>query len=443
MRPAPESDQREAQVTIFNATNDVLPLGRQSLHSNYAVACSLVAYEPNRFLGPEHLTTPVETRLLSGIEVPLRAHRDGEEGADTASHCHFSFVSTDDGRLNTIATAWPRDLPRKTFYGDVDAPANVLPEPLTLIADAEYDEVADEDRRPWRHRPCDGDLERCSEEELEELLAAPRGARYHWSEFGDFPTRRSWNPTSIDEMPVDDPADECHTGRDATPLRWDDPPSGMWRITSVDDVTVGIGDGDQVGAEFALEWNCYDVRLQDGQSQRTWNFCGSKRMADTMESAYKRGDVFVEFFTESMTSSPPAAYEALTVELDRRTDDGQTFETETIEAIQGYGIPEHLGLSWNATAQNDCEPRREIPECDQVILPARLQIDTSGGRLDIPPGAADFLAPDSMRRLEFVRGIYRVVADLRCTDERVGPGRLSHPGPYMELVYFAGPSAVD
>lgn len=448
-RPVSESDQQRAQVTLFNATHDVLPLRRQTLHSNYVVSCGLVAYEPSRFLSEAHLSTPTYSELLSGVEEPLIPMREGSEvSADTSSACRFSFVGTEDDRLSPIATTWPRDLPEKSFYYDVDAPADVEPQPPALMAEPLYDNVDPSELPAWRNRPCGGDLDTCSDEEYMDALTAPTGARYEWNGIGTFPVLSSWRPSALSEMPVRDSDEACYTGRDATPLMWDEPPSDVWRVDAVTTVFEDPPESNDDATENTeqeprSDWVCHDVELTQSTSEQTWSFCGSRRIAQRLASRYKRGDVFVEFFTESQSGSPPSAYEALTIEIDRRTDEGETFETESIEAIQGYGIPEHIGLNWSTTHRNECDPRREVADCDQVVLPTDLYLHLSGETLRIVPGEAHFLAPDIHQRIEYVRGLYRVVADLRCQDERTGPDHLSHPGAYLEVVYYGGVTEVS
>ena len=448
VRPVPESEQRRAQVTLFNATHEVLPVNRQTVHSDYVVACGLVAHEPDRFLTLEHLTGVQEDHLLSGVETSLAV--GSSSASETSSHCVFSFLETPDGRLPPVATAWTRNLEQKVFYGDVDAPADVSPDPPALLAEAIYDGVASGDLRPWRDRPCGGDLAFCDEDELTQALRAPVGAAYNWSVLGEFPTLRPFNPHELIDVAVEDQRQEgldCRTGRENTPLYWDNPPSGSWRILSVVETPMAVDEEGEL-VDFDEDhhddpWRCWDATLERDDSSRSWIFCGSRRMAQLLESRYKRGYVVVEFFQESQSGPVPGAYEALTIGLQRRTDEGELFETETIEAVQGYGIPEHFGLQWSASPRTSCDARREVPSCDQIILPARLQIETSGGQLTISPGESHYLAPEANRRIELVRGIFRAVSDLRCDDVRTGPQNLRHPGAYLELLYFGGPTILD
>lgn len=460
-RPPPQSETASAQVSLFNATHDILVLRTQLLKSDYAVDCDLVGPTPDSFLSDGHLSTR-ETLSdrdsqppFSGIELPLtEGESDSAPNVDDA--CRFSFVSPADDRLPAVATSWPGDLEEKLLYTDVDAPKEVAPEPPTLVAEAIYDDVDSGDIRPWRHRPCGGSLTDCSEEEQEELVQPPEGAEYHWSVVGDVVEHAQWEPTPLSERPVDDPEDDnqCNTGRDATPLSWDSPPSGTWRVAEVDEYIEERGEegGDDQeqnqdeSESEPVEWVCQEVLLEatdDGEGEESWSFCGSQRLAATIESADARGDVHVEFYTERQDSSPPAVYDALTVELERMTEEGELFETETVEVVRGHGVPEHIGLSWETEPASECEARREIAECDQIIVASHLELNAADQMIDIRPGETVALDTEATRRVEFVRGLHRAVTDLRCQDERLGPDRFSHSGAYLEFLYYPGPSRIE
>ena len=65
-------------------------------------------------------------------------------------------------------------------------------------------------------------------------------------------------------------------------------------------------------------------------------------------------------------------------------------------------------------------------------------MDVGDSTLRIKPGTIEALDPQADRRLEHIRGLYRVISDLRCSHERLGPDYMSHAGAYLEFVYFAG-----
>ena len=456
-RPPPESQAVTTQVSLFNATHDVLPLSVRSIQSDYTIDCDLVAAEPDRYLSDVHLTNryPLSEQfdfdILSGLEVPIRVDRNP---AEFNEDCHLAFVDldTDDDRLEPVAISWPRNLDEKTVYYDVHAPADTPPDDHTLVADVDLEGVDDEtlDERPWRHRPCGGDLDDCSESEYATLLEPLAGADYSWSVDGDIPRESSWEPREYDERPYADPDDECRTGRDATPLRWDNPPSGTWRVESIAEVIVELedpqADAEDDDGEPTIEWRCQDVELTSGDQQepQVWQFCGSNLLPMRIASEAFDGDVYIDFFTEQQDGSPPSVYEALTIDLERRTDDGERWETETIEAVRGHGVPEHLGLDWAGEAATACEPRRELADaCHQIVVPADLRVEATGGPIRIEPGELRALDPVADRRLEHIRGLYRAVSDRRCNDQRLGPDHMSHSGPYFEFVYFPGASRVD
>lgn len=455
-RPPPEADAVTTQVSLFNATHDVLPIGVRSVSSDYAVDCGLVVGAPDRYLDDVHLTSSrdlagrIDADPVSGLEVPVPGERDSP-GFSTPCMLAFLDLETDDDRLEPVALTWPRDLAEKTVYPDVSADRDVPPEDQTLVAEADYREVDDEELRPWRHRPCGGDLENCEEEEYQRLLEPPAGAEYGWEVVGDEPTLHPWDPEPIDERRVVEPDDQqCRTGRDATPLRWDSPPSGSWWIEEVRETTIEFDDG-EADADAATpggltpRWRCWDLELVDeaGDDDDQWRVCGSELLAMRLTSEAFDGDVRIDFFTEQQDGSPPSVYEALTIDLERWTAEGDRWEVETIELVRGHGVPGHIGLEWDAEPATACEPVREIDEvCNQVSLPAHLTLDVGGTDLRIEPGMIEALDPQADRRLEHVRGMYRAVSDLRCHDERLGPDYMNHPGAYLEFVYYPGASVV-
>ena len=464
-RSISESDRRQAQVSLFNATHDVLVLSTQSLHGDYRVDCDLVTDDPSRFLRADHLTSLLAMEILSGEERPLSYDTGYGGPSASAQPCTFTFVSPIDDRLEALATSWPTDLPTKEFFRDVDAPADVPPEPHTLIAEALYDDVDDDDLRPWRHRPCNSSsslsLGNCSDDQYDRLIEPPPGATYHWSVIGDYPRQRSWEGAPIDEMELaDDDGAQCHTGRSRTPLVWDTPPGGSWQVLDVIEVTTGANPQDQDetnnnGEEptpppIAETWTCYDVQLLQGESTSNWwSFCGSQRLAHRLESAGSSGRVFVEFFPSSRSDAPPSAYRSLTIDLERRTEDGERYEDEIFELVRGHGIPEHFGLTWSTEPRTECGSRREFPECDKVILPTRLRVQSTQNELEVTPGETIDLEPNSparieeRRRLEFVRGFHRVVSDRSCNHESLGHAALAQVGSYVELIYYSGVTAVE
>ena len=449
-RPAPESAQRDAQVSIFNATHDVLPLLSQPLNRSYSVDCDLVLADPTSFIFDEHLSSAKQLFLYSGVEEPLEGVDDRPGvGSTPDADCHINVLSTTDGRLSEIAVSWPRDLEEKTFYTDVDAPANVPPEPQTVVVEADYDDVSEERIRPWRDRPCGGSVEDCSQEEFEELIVPVADAHYRWAVVGEAPELHDWSFGSVEEVALEDEGPQCATGREATPLSWEQPPSGTWLV---DAVVESHQDAAQSPASEQAEGSpsndddtqekCFSVSLLSDDAEEEWEFCGSRRLANRLASEEKAGTVHVRFYTEHRYGSPPSAYEALTIDIERKTDEGERFESELIEAIRGRGIPEHMGLDWDTYALTDCEGRREVESCDQLVLPLLIHVNSPGGMLEIPAGRTDYLEPQSHRRIEVVRAMHRVVADRDCRNPEIGPYQFAKAGPYLELIYYAGVSPV-
>lgn len=423
-RPLFDSNfQSQAEVTLFNATHDVLPIRFQALRRQYAVDCDLVAQDPARYLREDHLSNPNRRFVLSGTEVAIETPDD-----DLNRPCRIAFLDLDDDRLTTVAAIWPRELPVKTFYTDVDAPSSVPPEDATLIAEADYSGANPAEVPEWRARPCNGQIANCSEDEYDDALRIPSGADYHWSVMGEELTYQQWESSSIADTPVEDPLDEsCPTGRNRTPLSWTSTSSGRWEVISV----------------LEREGGCFDVELATEMgSTNNWSFCGSRRLSTRLDPESVRGTVVVEFFRENQFGNPPAAYENLTIDIRRETEEGELFQIETIELVRGQSIPDHMGLNWEAEPTTSCDARQEIEECLQMVIPTSLRLTTSTGQFEAVPGDIIGLDPSAERRLEYIRGMHRAVFDVNCNDERLGPHQINHPGTYMELIYYAGVTVV-
>lgn len=436
---APNNHAVEAQVSLFNATHDVLPLRFQSLRRQFAVDCGLLKDNPELYLRSEHLSHRLQHLVLSGEEVSFFDTGDqSDPRPPSASECVFSFLTVTDGRLPSIAVTWPRNLPKKTFYTDVDAPSDLPPEAPALIVEADYSGTRSTHISPWRSRPCEGSLTNCNESEYEQALRPPPGAEYYWSALGDELNFSLWEPSERGDLEIDDPADndECRTGRGQVPLSWDRPSPGRWQVLRVQERTP---DFDNSGSPSSLD-RCYELSLErERDLERVeWRFCGSERLSRRLEPEGLRGRLMVEFFTEDLYGTPPAAYENLTIDIRRETSDGELFETETVELIRGQGVPDHLGISWEASPILSCEPRREISGCGQVVLPLELTLEMSNARLEVHPQETVALDLNAERRLEFIRGMHRVVTDSNCNDDSLGPYQFGQPGAYLELIYYAG-----
>ncbi len=438
-RETPESLRQEARVSLFNASHDVIPLRFQRIGQFYSIDCSLVAEDPSRFLMEAHLNNPNRRAIFSGWEIALQAPSDERET------CHLAFLTPEDDRLERLAVAYTTDLPVKTFYSDVDAPPEILPEPATVMITADYDNVSAAAIRPWRDRPCDGSLDNCATDaEVEAVLTPPPGATYAWEALGDDLQLSTWVPRQRDQLPVEETSDDlCHTGLSETPLSWTTPPSGRWQIEAIHPILeddFNFGDPGEDPGPLPDSTGCFEVVLTQANSLELWEFCGSQRLADRLDPEERRDLVFVSFFVE--TGSSGVAYQNLSLDVRRQDEDGQINEEETIELIRGQAIPDHIGLQWNAPPAVDCDPTREILGCDQVILPTNLTFETNAGPIRARPGETVNLDPstgqplDQMRRLEFVRGMHRVVTHQTCVQSTLGGA--VHTGPYFEIVYYTG-----
>lgn len=440
---APNNQAVEAQVSLFNATHDVLPLRFQSLRRQFGIDCELASQDPGRYLRDEHLSHPLQHLVLSGEEVSFFDSGDqADPRPSSSSECVFSFLTVSDERLPSIAVSWSRSLPKKVFYTDVDAPPGLPPEAPALIAEADYSATRSSQISPWRNRPCEGSLTNCDEVDYEAALTPPQGASYHWSVIGDELNYSPSDSEDRDELVVHDPEDDehCRTGRGHQRLLWSRMAAGRWKVLEVKELPIPIGEPREAHEDHEGSSRCYELYLEraDGSELHVWTFCGSERLARRLDPEGLRGRLMVEFFTEDLYGSPPAAYENLTIDIRRETEAGELFETETIELIRGQGVPDHLGIEWETSPVLRCEPRREIADCGQVVLPLELRVDTPNASLAARPQETIALDINAERRLEYIRGMHRVVVDNNCADDRLGPHQFSYPDAYLELIYYAG-----
>lgn len=432
LRPVIEAGfETEAQVTLFNATNDVLPMRTQTLRRQFQIDCDLVGEDPGRFIKDAHLSNPLRRFLFSGQEVSLDTAGDFSDGRREQNRCRYSFVSLDDERLPSMAVSWSPDLPMRGYFSDVDLPPEVPPEAPSLIADADYSASPQSAVRAWRDRPCDGNLSFCSPNQQAAALAPPQGAEYYWTALGDQFQLQTWEESILDELPLERSSESCSIG--ARRLSWDGVGNRRFEILSVAPRDL---DEENTG-------NCFDVGLRnisDG-TESAWGFCGSERLSRRLNPDDVRGALFAEFFTE-VRPQFPNAYENLSIDLEWVDEENEIFQVETIELIRGRRIPEHIGLTWDTTPSLQCSTLRELEECPQVVLPIVLSIDTNVGTLEGRAGETIALNPSAERRLEILRAMHRAVVDTNCVSGELGPGRIGHIGPYMELVYFAGVTVI-
>lgn len=426
-----------AQVTLFNASHDVVAIRTQTLRRQYQVDCDLIGADPGRFIKDIHLTNPLRRFLFSGVEIGLDTSAELDDGRRQPNQCRYAFVSLADERLPSQALQWPASLDTRGYFRDVDLPPDIPPDPPALLLEADYSSTPESEIRPWRARPCDGNLSLCSAQNQSNALSIPPNAAYYWSITGEDLTAANWEEQPYDELALGGAGEECAIG--GRHLHWEAISTGRFEVLEV--IASHTADPDDETTENpGLAPLCFDVvlRAQDGTSTETiWEFCGSERLSRRLNPADIRGSLFMETFTETRPQYPNA-YENLSLDLEWYSDDGELFQVETIELVRGRRIPEHLGLSWETEPLMACEGLRELPECSQVVLPLQLNLDTNVGPLRGRAGETIALEPQAERRLELVRAMHRVVVDTNCYDGSLGPGQIGHIGPYMEFVYFAG-----
>ncbi|RAL25056.1 hypothetical protein DL240_02250 [Lujinxingia litoralis] len=423
--------QEQAQVTVYNRTHEVVQLQLQRVSSELAVDCAFVREAPQRFLREEHLTPPGTDRLYSGQE--LRLYTYGSQ-LNPNRGCNLNVARVDDARIEDVVISWSPGLPFKSFFPDVDAPADVPTGPHTVVLSADYSQTSPDQMRPWRDRPCNGELSTCSEEEQRQALTLPAGAEYSWEVEGTEPTVRPWGQsTSITEMPSGSESDQgsCSTGITRQELSWSTPPTaGAWQVVEV---------------AHDADTTCAQVSLSNDQAQeQTWSVCGSNRLISRLTPASDLNPVILQFFFELGSSGTPnmVNYENLSVDIRREDLEGNPLEVETIDLVRGRQVPSHLGLEIEPRLSEGCPALRESESCLHVSAPLSLEITTSTGPLILIPGETVAPANASPRRLELVRGLHRAVVDTACDgmQSQLDPPPL---GPYLELVYYSGVTTLN
>ncbi|RVU42240.1 hypothetical protein EA187_16770 [Lujinxingia sediminis] len=423
-------EPEETQVSVYNRTHDVVPLHVQPLRSELVVDCELVSGRISEFLRNEHLMSSISIeRLYSGQETRLYSWSSSQGSAG----CRLSVVRTSDGRVADVAVSWPFGLATKSFYRDVDAPADIPTGENTVVLTADYSETPLSERRTWRSRPCSGELSTCTEAEQAEALSAPAGAVYAWEVVGDEVELSSWEGTSILETPLSEAVDQgsCSTGIAGSSLRWSYPPSEReWQVLSVHP-------SDEAG--------CYDVALQSPAEDRNWQICGSERLASRLAPNSDLNPLFVQFFVDiaAPNGDGEVTYANISIDLRRENQNGDILEVETIDVVRGYSLPSHLALDYSTRLSEGCEVTRESSACLQISAPLTLALATSTGTLDVVAGETVALGSESSRRLELVRGMHRAVVDQGCSDDLTGLPGIDRVGPYLEIVYYSGVSTFD
>ncbi|TXD35424.1 hypothetical protein FRC98_16550 [Lujinxingia vulgaris] len=423
-------EPEEAQVTVYNRSHDVVPLNVQSLRGDLAVDCELVSGRMSEFLRNEHLTNSISIeRLYSGQETRLYGSLStrGSEG------CQLSMLRTSDGRVEDVVVSWPFGLETKSFYRDVDAPADVPTGENTVVLRADYSETPLSERRAWRSRPCSGELSTCTEAEQNEALSPPPGAVYSWESVGEAVELSAWEASSIEEVALSAEVDEgsCSTGIAGPGLRWSYPPSGgEWQVLSV---------------EPAMEAGCFDVWLKSDAEERDWQICGSERLANRLTPNSDLNPLFVQFFVDiaAPNGDGEVAYANISIDLERENQAGEVVEVETIDLVRGYSIPSHLALDYSARLSEGCQVGRESAACLQLSSPLTLGLQTETGLLNVVPGETVALGSETTRRVELVRGMHRVIVDQGCSEDLTGLPGVDRVGPYLELVYYSGVTSLE
>ena len=423
-------DPEEAQVTVYNRTHDVVPLHVQAMRNDLAVDCELLSGRVSEFVRSEHLLSSVSIeRLYSGQETRLY----GSGASQGSAGCQLSVVRTSDGRVDDVVVSWPQGLANKSFYRDVDAPADVPTGENTVVLRADYSETPLSERRPWRSRPCSGELSSCGEAEQNEALSAPPGAEYAWEVVGEAVELSPWEATSIEATPLSAAVDQgsCSTGIAGSALRWSYPPSGgEWQVLAVTP---------------SEEAGCYEVALQSTSEERDWRICGSERLASRLTPNSDLNPLFVQFFVDiaAPNGDGEVTYANISIDLERQNQAGEVLEVETVDVVRGYSLPSHLAIDYSTRLSEGCEVSRESASCLQIAAPLTLALSTSTGTLDVVPGETVALGSESSRRLELVRGMHRVVVDQSCSEDLTSLPGVDRVGPYLEVVYYSGVSTLS
>ncbi len=421
-RSIPESERFAAQLSLYNASHDIIPVTLWGAAPDLQLDCQYLGDPLPDRLAEEHLQQLSSAPVLSGQELPISSLGLMED-EDGPGSCPFVIITSDDGRLPPIMVRWDPDLPERLFFSEVDAPRQLPTETPALVMDANY---AGEPPTPFGHRPCDGDLQRCDEEHRQELLEPPSGASYAWFPTGDglhvTPHRRA----DLEDYPIDDAEGSCTAGHQDPDLWWDDAPSGRWRI-------------DEVSADD----DCYELSLthredpedQEDPEERRVELCGAPILGHHLKDDGDEAPRSIRFFEEDQRDSSSSSYHSLTLEVEHLDDEGQATTRQRLELVRGHALPDHLGLDWDSRILAQCPLYRELDGCAQLSAPMLLQIDIDDISIDVPRGIEQVLETEARRSIYVHRALHRLVTDQSC-DPAPASVSSSAVGPYLELVYI-------
>ena len=420
-RSIPESESFVAQLSLYNSTSDAIPLTLWGLAPDHSIDCHHLGDPLSALLSDDHLRQLSSTTILSGQELPV-SHHGFSEPEDSPGDCPFVILTADDDRLPPRLLSWPSDLPERQFFSEIDAPQDLPTDEPSLVIDADYPGEAP--AYEFGARPCDGDLDTCSDDHLQEILEPTSGAHYRWQLHGDALSLHDWQPSELDDHPTDDGDRPCAAGHQDPPLNWDSPPSGTWIVDAIEPL-----DDD----------HCHLVDLREASEDsedadlEPFELCAGPVVAERLSPPELDGHTAIQFYVEEQTSSS-SPYQTLNIEMERRDDQGEPFARTRMELIRGHTMPDHLGLDWEALPATDCSLYRESSGCAQLSWPLLLVID-AGDSITVEVGALQALDLDARRSLYLHRGLHRLITDRGCSDEVPAIGQ-SIPGPYLEAIYF-------
>lgn len=273
-------------VSLLNTTREAHDLSIYELNEPWlSLPCTTIEQSPRaleRYLSNPETTlfksTPSTTLTLhAGQEVPLDINKlnaspydyfygdyyyennengDGYGPSDnTNGLCKVLLIKSP--ALGQALIYWPRPMPSKRFYFDVEVPQEIPPDTQTITIKADYSKVPEgEPRHKWRAFDCGHwRAPTCEPQTIIEAKQRPRGATYTLESVYDIPLA-----LPIPLKATDDPVAQRPAQEDA--LLWPPIAAQLTEIISLEEQTT------------TQQLSCAAIKLQQGQrSASTGRLC--------------------------------------------------------------------------------------------------------------------------------------------------------------------------
>ena len=403
-----EPSEFQGTVTIFNKTNEVHQLEIYSLSEEITLDCDAVSSNPGAMLRNElfeDFRSPFLIPLFSGEEVAVNPG-DWTQNWNTSSRtgdCQAFLVRSQN--LADILVFWRTGTVNfKRYFHNKDAPQELEPAPQTIVIEADYTQVIDQDSlHEWRGTRCplpetEWDIEiewdNCWDMEngvMEEAARVPAGTRYSWRsinrELALHFERSRFDMGSGLPTPA-----RCRTAGAGEGIEWEAPQ--LLTSTPV------------LGLEQGLD-GCHTFRFP---GQRSWLVCApweaiSKLSPQLTPAGESRLSISLIDLTDQFQLQ-----RGIRIKVDR---DEQGVNFRHMDLVVGEASEVLAAADWEQELRTGCEPSAEA--CGAVSLPIDLRFNTTGGRLLVEEG--ERVEVGLGRAFYLARSFYAPVRNLACEME--------------------------